>query len=164
MPRLGTVALWIAGAAYARCELPAVRDARRVCCPVPPADGGFGARRRDAPCQSPVLPERGRAGRPCAANARAADHRSDRARGRTIRGRHVNPQTVPSASASGRGSRRLIKLAATFCGTAIALIVAVAVVELWVRMSWDDKRGRPGFYLSDPVLGQRLAPDYEGWF
>ena len=76
----------------------------------------------------------------------------------------MNPQTVPSASASGRGSRRLIKLAATFCGTAIALIVAVAAVELWVRMSWDDKRGRPGFYLSDPVLGQRLAPDYEGWF
>jgi hypothetical protein len=38
------------------------------------------------------------------------------------------------------------------------------MVEVWVRLSWDDRRGRPGFYVSDAVLGQRLAPNYDGWF
>lgn len=40
----------------------------------------------------------------------------------------------------------------------------MAAVEGWVRAQWDDMRGRPGFYLSDPELGQRLASGYEGWF
>ena len=31
-------------------------------------------------------------------------------------------------------------------------------------MTWDDQRGRPGFYLSDAELGQRLSPGYRGWF
>lgn len=45
-----------------------------------------------------------------------------------------------------------------------ATLLATICVELWVRWRWDDRRGTPGFYLSDPVLGQRLAPGYEGWF
>ncbi|MDP1571644.1 MAG: GDSL-type esterase/lipase family protein [Vicinamibacterales bacterium] len=45
-----------------------------------------------------------------------------------------------------------------------ALIISMALVEAWVRLQWDDQRGRPGFYLSDPVLGQRLSPGYDGWF
>jgi hypothetical protein len=37
-------------------------------------------------------------------------------------------------------------------------------VELWVRWRWDERRGVPGFYISDPELGQRLSPGYHGWF
>jgi len=46
----------------------------------------------------------------------------------------------------------------------VAAVVAMAAVEAWVRVTWDDRRGRPGFYLSDAELGQRLAPNYRGWF
>lgn len=46
----------------------------------------------------------------------------------------------------------------------IAVVVSAALVEIWVRLSWDERRGTPGFYLSDPVLGQRLAAGYTGWF
>ena len=46
----------------------------------------------------------------------------------------------------------------------IATLVAMAAVEAWVRWTWDERRGSPGFYVSDPVLGQRLAPGYDGWF
>ncbi|MEO8681192.1 MAG: GDSL-type esterase/lipase family protein [Vicinamibacterales bacterium] len=48
--------------------------------------------------------------------------------------------------------------------TLVAVVVSMAMVEAWVRYSWDDKKGRPGFYLSDPLRGQRLAPGYQGWF
>ncbi len=47
---------------------------------------------------------------------------------------------------------------------AFAALLAVIIVEMWVRWSWDERRGRPGFYVSDAVLGQRLAPNYDGWF
>lgn len=47
---------------------------------------------------------------------------------------------------------------------AVATLVAMIGVELWVRAAWDDRQGRPGFYVSDPALGQRLSPGYEGWF
>jgi hypothetical protein len=46
----------------------------------------------------------------------------------------------------------------------VAGLVSIALVELWVRISWDDKRGTPGFYISDPQRGQRLAAGYNGWF
>ena len=59
---------------------------------------------------------------------------------------------------------RLIKLLAVLSATAVAVLVAMTMVEVWVRLRWDEKRGMPGFYLSDPVLGQRLAPNYTGWF
>lgn len=38
------------------------------------------------------------------------------------------------------------------------------LVEAWVRLSWDPKRGTPGFFVSDPVRGQRLSANYDGWF
>ncbi len=44
------------------------------------------------------------------------------------------------------------------------VIVSMIAIEMWVRLSWDEKRGMPGFYISDPELGQRLAPGYDGWF
>ena len=33
-----------------------------------------------------------------------------------------------------------------------------------MRLSWDETRGLPGFYVSDPILGIRLNPGYDGWF
>ena len=48
--------------------------------------------------------------------------------------------------------------------TVLAAVIAAVFVEAWVRFAWDDRRGRPGFYVSDAVLGQRLSPNYDGWF
>lgn len=51
---------------------------------------------------------------------------------------------------------------------AVALVasatVCMSLIELWVRMRWDDRQGRPGFFLTDANRGQRLAPGYDGWF
>jgi hypothetical protein len=57
---------------------------------------------------------------------------------------------------------RLITLAIP--AGALATALSAGAIEIWVRLAWDEQRGRPGFYLSDPELGQRLAPGYEGWF
>jgi lysophospholipase L1-like esterase len=46
----------------------------------------------------------------------------------------------------------------------VAAVLAAAAIEVWVRVSWDDRRGAPGFFLSDAARGQRLAADYDGWF
>ncbi len=46
----------------------------------------------------------------------------------------------------------------------IGVLVAQCAIELWVRARWDPRRGRPGFFLSDPIRGQRLAAGYDGWF
>lgn len=46
----------------------------------------------------------------------------------------------------------------------VAAIFAALLVEMWVRSAWDESRGKPGFFLSDPVRGQRLASNYDGWF
>jgi len=43
-------------------------------------------------------------------------------------------------------------------------LVLVVAVEVWVRLSWDAKKGTPGFFVSDPILGQRLGENYDGWF
>ena len=46
----------------------------------------------------------------------------------------------------------------------LSVVVAVALIEVWVRVRWDERRGTPGFYVSDAVLGQRLGAGYDGWF
>lgn len=46
----------------------------------------------------------------------------------------------------------------------VATIVALIAVEIWVRVQWDERKGTPGFYVSDPVVGQRLSAGYNGWF
>ena len=61
-----------------------------------------------------------------------------------------------------RGMRKVVLV--TVPAMIVGVIVSVIAVEAWVRWRWDDRRGLPGFYLSDPVLGQRLAPGYDGWF
>jgi hypothetical protein len=47
---------------------------------------------------------------------------------------------------------------------ALSAILAIALIELWVRTSWDDRRGTPGFYVSDAIRGERLGAGYDGWF
>ena len=51
---------------------------------------------------------------------------------------------------------------------AVALIASAGacmiLIELWVRIRWDDKQGQPGFFLTDARRGQRLSPGYDGWF
>jgi hypothetical protein len=47
---------------------------------------------------------------------------------------------------------------------AAAVIVAMAGVEVWVRLSWNPKNGRPGLFVADARRGERFAPDYDGWF
>jgi GDSL-like lipase/acylhydrolase family protein len=46
----------------------------------------------------------------------------------------------------------------------IAALVAAIAIEIIVRLRWDPRRGTPGLYSVDPVLGQRLTPGYDGWF
>src|SRR5262245_61058963 len=58
--------------------------------------------------------------------------------------------------------RKLIAVALPAALVTTAMLAAG--VEVWVRASWDPKKGVPGFFLSDPVRGQRLAANYSGWF
>ena len=54
----------------------------------------------------------------------------------------------------------LLSLPAAF----LSAFVFAILIEAWVRLSWDDKKGTPGFFVSDPVLGLRLGESYDGWF
>ncbi len=58
--------------------------------------------------------------------------------------------------------RRLVTISIPALG--IAILAAALLVELWVRVSWDPRKGTPGFFLSDAGRGQRLAAGYDGWF
>jgi hypothetical protein len=46
----------------------------------------------------------------------------------------------------------------------LAALLVAGAAEVWVRATWDAKRGSPGFFLTDAVRGQRLAAGYDGWF
>ena len=53
------------------------------------------------------------------------------------------------------GWRKLLFL--TVPAAAVMAIVMAAAVEVWVRATWKPRKGRPGFFLTDAVRGQRLA-------
>ena len=55
-------------------------------------------------------------------------------------------------------------LTVTLPAAVIAALVLALAVEVWVRVTWNPKRGTPGLFLVDPVRGQRFAPNYTGWF
>ena len=61
-----------------------------------------------------------------------------------------------------RAARKTILLALP--AILIAIVLGAVAVEAWVRLTWDERRGTPGFFLSDASRGQRLAAGYEGWF
>lgn len=59
---------------------------------------------------------------------------------------------------------RFTKLLTIVLAAGIAVALSLIAIEIGVRSAWDESRGRPGFFLSDPVRGQRLAANYDGWF
>jgi hypothetical protein len=60
------------------------------------------------------------------------------------------------------GWRKLVTI--SLPAAAGAMLVLFCATELWVRSTWDARKGAPGFFLSDAARGQRLAPGYDGWF
>jgi GDSL-like Lipase/Acylhydrolase family len=60
--------------------------------------------------------------------------------------------------------QRFKKLVAAAIAAGIAVMVSVIAIEIWVRSAWDESRGTPGLFVSDPVRGQRLSANYDGWF
>ena len=77
--------------------------------------------------------------------------------------------TWRSSATGGAGGSDAIAMAVelltvTVPGAVIALFVAALIGEIWVRASWDARKGEPGFFLSDAARGQRLAAGYDGWF
>jgi hypothetical protein len=77
------------------------------------------------------------------------------------------PRLVVSA-----GARRFLSMSTGFRKfvliTLPVLVVTMGVlalgVEAWVRLRWDPLKGTPGFFESDAMRRQRLAPNYTGWF
>jgi hypothetical protein len=61
-----------------------------------------------------------------------------------------------------RTVRRIVFL--VIPAVSIAVVIAALAIEVWVRVTWDERRGAPGFFLSDATRGQRLAAGYQGWF
>jgi len=59
-------------------------------------------------------------------------------------------------------ARRLFTVTLPAC--VIAAIVFGGAVEIWVRATWNPKRGTPGLFLTDAVRGQRFTTNYTGWF
>jgi len=60
---------------------------------------------------------------------------------------------------------RIVKrIVTSAAATLVALLVVGLGIEIWTRATWNDRRGTPGFFLSDPARIQRLSPGYRGWF
>jgi hypothetical protein len=55
-------------------------------------------------------------------------------------------------------------LTITLPATAITGVLLMAGAEVWVRATLDPLKGRPGFFVGDPMRRQRLAANYTGWF
>jgi len=64
--------------------------------------------------------------------------------------------------AGGGTLRKLLAVTLPVC--IVASLVFAAAVEIWVRATWNPKRGTPGLFLTDAVRGQRFAANYDGWF
>jgi hypothetical protein len=60
------------------------------------------------------------------------------------------------------GVRKLLTV--TGPAVVIAAVMLALAVEVWVRVTWNPKRGTPGLFVVDPIRGQRFAANYDGWF
>jgi len=70
----------------------------------------------------------------------------------------------PPSTRQSQMSRLSKRAIAVALATLVALVAGAAAVELWVRATWDVRRGTPGFYVPDAVRHQRLSENYSGWF
>jgi hypothetical protein len=61
-------------------------------------------------------------------------------------------------------NRRAKLLAVSVPAAAVGCVLLAVGVEIWTRWHWNERKGVPGFFLSDPGRIQRLAPGYTGWF
>ena len=61
-------------------------------------------------------------------------------------------------------NRRAKLLAVSVPAAAVGCLLLAVGVEISTRWQWNERRGVPGFFLSDPGRIQRLAPGYTGWF
>jgi GDSL-like lipase/acylhydrolase family protein len=61
-------------------------------------------------------------------------------------------------------NRRAKLLAISVPAAAVGCLLLAVGVEIWTRWQWNERKGVPGFFLSDPGRIQRLAPGYTGWF
>jgi lysophospholipase L1-like esterase len=69
---------------------------------------------------------------------------------------------APTLAVKAGIRRKLVIL--TVPALVVAVLLFATFVEVWVRATWEPRRGRPGFFLSDAARGQRLAAGYDGWF
>lgn len=61
--------------------------------------------------------------------------------------------------------RFLVKfLEITIPVTVISVLVLAALVEVAVRVTWDEKKGRPGFFIRSDTRLEMLSPNYAGWY
>jgi lysophospholipase L1-like esterase len=56
------------------------------------------------------------------------------------------------------------RLALVLVSTLFAAMLSAAIVEVYVRATWDPVRGRPGLFVADPVRIEKLSANYDGWF
>jgi len=61
-------------------------------------------------------------------------------------------------------SDRSAKLLLVALGLLAGFLVAATAVEVWVRQTWDVRRGTPDFFVPDARRGIRLSENYSGWF
>jgi hypothetical protein len=48
--------------------------------------------------------------------------------------------------------------------TVVSVLVLALLVELVVRTTWDEKKGRPGFFIRSDTRLEMLSPNYSGWY
>ena len=45
-----------------------------------------------------------------------------------------------------------------------SLIFFLVCLEIFARVTWDDRRGKPNFFTQHPTRGYVLTPNYDGFF
>ncbi len=48
--------------------------------------------------------------------------------------------------------------------TVISVLVLALLVEIAIRVTWDEKKGRPGFFIRSDTRLEMLSPNYSGWY
>jgi lysophospholipase L1-like esterase len=61
--------------------------------------------------------------------------------------------------------RFLVKFVAiTLPVVVVSLIILAVIVEIVVRVTWDEKKGTPGFFIRSDTRLEQLSPNYSGWY